>query len=138
MGWLTTPERIRQPARIRLVFLGISVLAFVITEFGRFVYRPWVRENGIEDFGLADCIGNLGGILVMIFLCLAFFNPTKVQSYRLAGFYSAGFVLYEFAQPYLPKGVFDWLDVYATILGWGISVVVLWTIWRLKDKTPRP
>jgi hypothetical protein len=60
------------------------VLAFFATEFGRFVYRPYVRRHGILDLGLADTIGNLGGIVVQIFVTLATVNATRRQSYRTA------------------------------------------------------
>lgn len=36
-----------------------------------------------------------------------------------------GYILYEFMQPYLPKGVFDRRDVYGTITGGLVSVTVI-------------
>jgi hypothetical protein len=80
MGWLTSPQRIFLPDKIRIVFLIIAICAFWMTELGRFVYRPYVRLNGIQDFGLADSIGNLGGIIVQIFVVCAVVNPEKIQS----------------------------------------------------------
>lgn len=118
-------------SRSRVVFLAIAVIAFVITEFGRFVGRPYVREHGLNDFGLTDSIGNLGGIVVHIFFGLGILNASRKQSYRLAVFYSCGFILYEFLQPHLPKGVFDWKDVYGTALGFAISVLLILIVWRV-------
>ena len=131
MGWLATPERIVKPSRSRTVFLLIGLVAFAAKEFGRFVCRPYVRSHGIDDFGITDSVGNLGGIVVMIFLGCAAMNPTKSQSFRLAVFFSLGFVLYEFLQPILPKGVFDWKDVYGTAVGCLISIVILGGVWWL-------
>ena len=133
MGWLITPPRFLIPDPRRLVFLLVGVGAFVATEFGRHIYRPWAYARGLSDFGLADSVGNLGGIIVQIFISVAVFNATRQQSFRIAAFVSLGFVAYEFMQPYLPKGVFDWWDVAATALGYAISCVVLWVIWRLGD-----
>jgi hypothetical protein len=130
MGWLATPERLLRPGRVRLVFLGVAVMAFFATEFGRFVYRPYVRRHDITDFGLADSVGNLGGIVVQIFLTVAAMNSTKRQSFRIAPLLAAGYVAYEFLQPVLPKGVFDWKDVYGTLLGLCFALGVLWVIWR--------
>lgn len=135
MGWLATPGRVLKPSRIRLAFLFVGAVAFAITETGRFVLRPYVREHGINDIGLTDCIGNLGGIVVQVFLGLSFFNPTKPQSYRLAGFFALGYILYEFAQPVLPRGVFDWKDIYGTAIGFCLSLPVLALLWRLYPVT---
>jgi len=132
MNWLATPSRIRQPDRIRVVFLLIAVIAFGITEFGRFVYRPWAYSHGLNDLGLADSIGNLG-VVVQVFLTAAVINPTRVQSFRLAAFLAVGYVVYEFLQPYLPKGVFDWKDVAGTVIGYIVSITILSFLWRKRS-----
>ena len=134
MGWLATRERILRPSRVRLGFLAVAALAFFVTEFGRFVYRPYVRRNDISDFGLADSIGNIGGIVVQIFVVIAAYNSTKKQSFRIAPLLATGYVVYEFLQPVLPKGVFDWKDVYGTLVGLGISFAILWIIWRISPE----
>ena len=131
MGWLATPQRILKPDKVRLVFLFLAVVAFGITEVGRYIGRPYVRATGINDFGLTDSIGNLGGIVVQIFFSSAIFNPTKQQVYRLAAFLSIGYIVYEFLQPLLPKGVFDWNDVFGTVIGFCISAMILWVIGRV-------
>jgi hypothetical protein len=64
VDWLTTRSRILRPSRTRAVFLLIAVGAFAVTEFGRHVYRPWAYRRALADFGLADSVGNLGGIIV--------------------------------------------------------------------------
>jgi hypothetical protein len=130
MGFFATGDRLLQPSKTRLVFLLIAAAAFIFTEFGRHVYCPYVRKHGIEDYGLTDSIGNLGGIIVQIFVGLAILNAMKMQSYRLAVFYSIGYVAYEFAQPHLPRGVFDWNDIYGTVIGFLVSVVILAAVWR--------
>ena len=43
---------------------------------------------------------------------------------------SLGYVAYEFLQPFLPRGTFDWKDVWATFLGMCFSALILWLIWR--------
>ena len=137
MGWLATPNRFLKPGKILFVFLIIGVLAFVVTEFGRHVCRPYVRSHGLNDYGLTDSIGNLGGILVQIFLGCALVNATREQSIRLATFFSLGYVVYEFLQPVLPKGVFDWNDVFGTVIGYFISLPILLVIWWLIPEERR-
>jgi hypothetical protein len=131
MGFLTTKSRYLEPSRSRFLFLLVALGAFVLTELGRNVYRPYAYEHRLFDFGLADSIGNLGGIVVMIFLGLSALNSTRRQSYRLAVFYSVGFVVYEFVQPFLPKGVFDLRDIYGTAVGFVISLLILTAVWRI-------
>lgn len=125
----------------RVIFAGIAGCAFAVTEAGRFVYRPWVVEHGINDFGLAGSIGNLGGIVVQVFVVLAVIGSTRRKSFGFAAFMAAGYVLYEFLQPYLPRGTFDWNDVYATVVGYLFSLPVLLVVWKLfpeqqTTKTP--
>jgi hypothetical protein len=129
MTWLASPERFFKPSRSRAVFLCVGVAAFCVTELGRFVVRPYVREHGIDDLGLTDSIGNLGGIIVQIFIGLAILNASRKQSYRLAAFFAAGYVVYECLQPLLPRGVFDWNDIYATGIGFGVSVLLVSVVW---------
>jgi len=131
MGFFLDRERLLKPSGTRFIFLLIGAAAFIVTEFGRFPLRRYVRSNNIDDFGLTDSIGNFGGIVVQIFLGLAIMNATRRQSYRLAAFFSVGYVVYEFAQPILPRGVFDWNDVFGTIIGFVISLLVLSVIWRV-------
>jgi len=136
MGFFATPGRWRTWSAARTTFLVIAVTSFLFTEFGRHVLRPWVRENGIEDFGLTDTIGNWGGILVQIFAGITVIHPDRVQSIRLATFYSVGFVAYEFLQPVLPRGTFDWYDVLGTTVGYTLALLILTLIWRaFPDRT---
>ena len=131
MGYFSTRERILKPGRSRFVFLLLGIAAFGVTVFGRYIYRPYVRQNNLNDFGLADSIGNLGGIVVQVFLGLAVLNATRVQSYRLAVFFALGYIVYEFVQPYLPKGVFDWKDIYGTLIGLVIAVLLISAVWQV-------
>ena len=109
----------------RLLYAATAVLAFFLTEAGRYVYRPYIYENGINDFGIADSMGNLGGIVVQIFFSLAILNSHGLPAFLSEKSLMAGYILYEFLQPYLPKGVFDWKDIYGTIIGGLVSVTVV-------------
>ena len=109
----------------RLLYAATAVLAFFLTEAGRYVYRPYVYENGVNDFGIADSMGNLGGIVVQIFFSLAILNSQRRKTFNVIGSLMVGYNLYEFLQPYLPKGVFDWKDIFGTIIGGLVSVTVI-------------
>jgi hypothetical protein len=107
----------------RIYYFIIFVLSFLFTEIGRNVNRPFIYENKIDDYGLADSIGNWGGIIVQIFFGLAIFNPNKKKGIRLILFFTIGYIIYEILQPIMPRGVFDWKDVYGTFIGGFISLL---------------
>ncbi len=128
---LTDKKSIRRIDLIRIAYFISTLSAFFITETGRFIYRPFIYEHNINDFGLADSIGNLGGIIAQIYLGLTILNPPLKKALRIILLFVTGYIIYEFAQPYLPKGVFDWKDVYATLIGGAIAVIWLLVIPRI-------
>ena len=126
---------IRTIDRYRIIYALIAILSFFITEIGRKLYRPFIYKNSIDDFGIADSIGNLGGIVVQIFFMLAVLNSPRKKIINVIGFVVLGYIIYEVAQPYLPKGVFDWRDIYGTLIGGIISLIILLLIHSLvKNK----
>jgi len=108
----------------RIVYFIMFLLALLFTELGRYVYRPFIYENNINDFGIADSIGNWGGIVVQIFFGLAIINSTYKKGFRLIGLFVGGYILYEIAQAWLPKGTFDRLDIYGTLIGGAIGLIL--------------
>jgi len=121
----TDREAFRTIDLLRLLYLVTAVVALFVTEAGRDVYRPYIYEHGINDLGIADSMGNLGGIVVQVFFSLAILNSQRNKAFNVIGFLVAGYILYEIVQPYLPKGVFDWKDIIGTIIGGFVSVLVL-------------
>ena len=120
---------------LRIYYAILFILTFALTEIGRFVYRPFIYSNHINDFGIADSIGNLGGIIVQIFFGFMIINPPKKKGIRLIAFFSCGYIVYEIAQPFLPKGVFDWKDIYGTLLGGILSLLIYLILHqRVKNK----
>ncbi len=110
-------ENIRTIDTFRIIYFVTFLFSFGLTEIGRYIYRPFIYENNINDYGIADSMGNSGGIIVQIFFGLLIFNSTRIKSLRLISFFILGYILYEIAQLFLPKGVFDWKDIYGTFIG---------------------
>ena len=127
-NFFTDNKSIRTVDLKRVLYIIIAITFFIITEIGRNIYRPYIYSNNINDLGLADSIGNLGGIVVQIFLMVAVFNSPTKKALRVIGFLVIGYILYEILQPYLPRGVFDWKDIYGTLLGGAISLGILLVI----------
>ena len=133
----TDKDNLKTIDNYRISYLFVFISSFLITEIGRNIYRPFIYNNNINDFGIADSIGNLGGIIAQIFLGFLIFNPLKNKGFRLILFYIIGYILYEIIQPILPRGVFDWKDIYGTIIGGVIGLVLFHLIHLVikKQKT---
>jgi hypothetical protein len=110
----------------RVFLFIIFLLAFIITEIGRKVYRPYIYSNNIFDFWIADTIGNFTGTIAIIFFDLAIINilPEKSKDgkwYIL--FITIGLIIYELVQYILPgRNTCDFRDIIATIIAGLISL----------------
>ena len=134
-NFFTNKAAIKTIDSFRVIYFVIAVLFFFLTEIGRNIYRPYIYSNNIDDYGIADSIGNSGGIIVQIFFMLAILNSPRKKVFRVIGFVVIGYILYEILQPYLPRGVFDWKDIYGTIIGGVISLFILFFIKKIvKNK----
>lgn len=127
-NFIIDKDTIRKVDLFRITYFITFISAFLITETGRFLYRPFIYDHNINDFGLADAMGNLGGVIVQIYLGLAILNPPFKKALRVIALFVIGYILYEFAQTFLPKGVFDWKDVYGTLIGGFIALIWLFII----------
>ena len=125
MDFFLTKGRLFKMNALRLAYFVAFVSFFVLTEIGRKVYRPYIYRMHIDDFGIADSRGNSLGTLTQIFFYLGLFNATQKQSYRLIAFVTLGYIGYEIVQPYLPRGIFDWRDVFATLAAGIFSALVV-------------
>lgn len=130
-GFFLSLDRALKFGPIRAIYFGLFVVLFLLTELGRRVYRPYIYRNGIDDWGLADVVGNLFGTAVSIFFNLAFSHANRVQGLRIIAFTAMGITIYELLQPVLPKGVLDWKDVISTPVSGLFSALVFVVIWRL-------
>lgn len=108
----------------RIAYILLAIAFFFITETLRGIYRPYIYTNDINDFGFADTIGNLGGIIVQIFFSLAIVNAEIKKSFIIITLLIIAYIVYEIMQPILPKGVYDIKDIYATLIGGAIAILI--------------
>ena len=127
MAFFWTKSRLLKKNTLRIAYVLAFVVCFIATEIGRKVYRPYVCHNHIDDWGIADTIGNSLGTLTQIFLYLGLANATRRESYRIIGFVTVGYIVYEIVQPILPRGTFDLKDVLATFSA-GVLAAILVTL----------
>jgi len=63
--------------KYKAINFGVGISALLIYEFvGRPIYRPYIYNNKINDFHVADTLGNTFGTLPTIFFLLQFYPMT--------------------------------------------------------------
>jgi hypothetical protein len=135
-GLMFSLDRALHFGPLRAAYLMTFAALFVLTELGRKIYRPYIYRNGIDDFGLADVIGNLFGTSVSIFFNLAFCHATRAQGLCIIAFTTLGITIYELLQPILPRGVLDWKDVVSTPIAGLSSLLLFLVLWRVVRDRP--
>ncbi len=138
MSFFLDKDRIKKIDALRITYFITFLFSFALTELGRYIYRPYIYENNINDFGIADSMGNLGGIVVQIFFGLSILNPGRKKGFYLIAFFTVGYIVYEILQPYLPKGTFDWKDIYGTLIGAVFSLLLFLLIHALMGIKKNP
>jgi hypothetical protein len=117
-------NRIATISRRRIVSFLFFIAAFVLTEIGRDVYRPYIYDNQIDDFGIANTIGNALGSIAIIFFTITIAHSIYRDSLIIIGVATLGLIIYEFFQPLLIGSTFDWEDIIATLFGGVISLAL--------------
>ena len=134
MAFFYTKERLSKFSPLRVAYLAAFAGMFILTEVGRKIYRPYIYHHHIDDWGIADTIGNSLGTLTQIFLYLGLANATRVESYRIIGFVTIGYIAYEIVQPILPRGTFDMKDVIATFCAGLLAALLVTVVHRLSPQ----
>ncbi len=109
--------------RERTIFFAIGFLAVCIYEFlARPIYRPYIYQNQINDFHIADTIGNTLGTVATIFVFLGVFGQNRTNNVALIKVITFSVALFEVAHPLLGKPIDGW-DVAATLLTGGLCLL---------------
>jgi len=114
--------------------LIIAVVAFIITEAGRSFYRPFIYANNINDYMVADMIGNSFGTMTAIFFILTVSGRETKKDFALILLITLGLVLYEsmnlvFGYP------FNSNDIIATVSFGLLSVLIYRILLKRKDRS---
>ncbi|MEJ8800434.1 hypothetical protein [Pontibacter sp. H249] len=114
----------------KAINFSIGISALLIYELiGRPFYRPYIYANNINDFHIADTLGNTFGTLTTIFFLVAILSndPSKGNYLIKLGTFSV--VVFELAHPLLGKPIDIW-DIGATILTGMFSYLIYNLIFR--------
>lgn len=116
----------------KAINFAIGLAALLLYEFiARPIYRPYIYTNNINDFHLADTLGNTLGTIAAIFLIIAILSNDTVKGNYLLKISTISVVVYELAQPLLGKPIDGW-DIMATILTGVFSHLVYNAIFKGK------
>ena len=103
-------------SKYKLINFLIGISALLIYEFaGRPYYRPWVYANSINDFHIADTLGNSLGAIAAIFIPVALLTNGPTHGRPLIKLLVISIIIYEIAQPVFGKPIDLW-DIAASIL----------------------
>lgn len=120
--------------KYKLINLVIGISALLLYEFvARPYYRPYIYSNNINDFHIADTLGNSLGTIATIFILVAVFTSEIIKGNFLIKVITLSVVLYEFAHPLLGKPIDIW-DIFATILSGIISFLFFNYIFKGKNQ----
>jgi hypothetical protein len=103
-------------SKYKAINFAIGLSALLIYELiGRPIYRPYIYNHQINDFHVADTMGNtLGTITTIFFLIGVLSNETEKGNYLLkVG--TLAVLVFEIMHPLLGKPI-DFFDIIATII----------------------
>jgi len=102
--------------KYKAINFAIGISGLLIYEFiGRPIYRPYIYNNKINDFHIADTLGNTFGTLPTIFILIAILTSDTIKGNYLIKLGTFSVVVFEFASPMLGKPI-DFWDICATVL----------------------
>ena len=108
--------------RERIINLSIGVSAILIYEFiARPIYRPYIYRNNINDYHIADTLGNTLGTIATIFVLIGLIGSGRNQHMFLIKTITICVALYEVAHLLLGKPIDPW-DIVATIITGGLCI----------------
>ena len=110
--------------RQRLIDLTIGVCSLLLHEFiAKPYYRVFIYSNNINDFHVADTLGNSLGTSTAVFMVVGLLGNGTTRNAFLIKITTVSMIVYELAQPLLGKPIDPW-DIIATVLMGGLCVVV--------------
>lgn len=121
--------------RYRLINGLVGVVAFLVTEAGREFYRPYIYSNRVDDFGIADTLGNSFGTVAAVYIVLCLTGKNTPWDYRFIVFLALGLCGYELLQGPM-GGAIDPKDIVATVVA-GAFCLALYRVLHRQPFTLR-
>jgi hypothetical protein len=109
------------PLKRRTFFL--AMISFSITEMGRSFYRPFIYQNNINDFFVADTIGNSFGTLTAIFMVITLSGRGTTRDWKIIVITICGILGCELLNLFGNRS-FDVSDFLATMIFGLFSIII--------------
>ncbi len=120
--------------KYKIINFTIGISALLIYEFvGRPIYRPYIYNNKINDFHIADTLGNTFGTLPTIFFLIAILSNDTTKGNYLIKLATFSVVAFELAHPLLGKQIDIW-DIIATVLTGFVSYLVYNSLFKDRQR----
>lgn len=120
--------------KYKMINFAVGISALLIYEFiGRPIYRPYIYHNQIDDFHIADTLGNTFGTLPTIFFLIAIFSNDTKKGNFLIKLGTLSVVVYELLHPLLGKTIDVW-DIVATVFAGFMSYLIYNGMFKDKQK----
>ncbi len=116
-------------SRRRMTLLAWGLLAVGLYEAARAWYRPLVYSRGINDFHVADTLGNSLGTVATVLVFASIFGRSHPQALFVLRAAAIAVAAYEVAHPLLGKPI-DPRDLVATALAGFLCQFVYRSIYR--------
>ena len=97
--------------------------AYAVTELGRSFYRPYIYANKIDDYFIADTIGNSFGTMTAIFIILTLSGKGTKKDWNIVVMIIAGLLFYELLN-LTGKTAIDINDMIATVIFGTLSALI--------------
>ena len=99
----------------RIINMAVGLSAVLLTEVARAYYRPFIYSNAINDFHIADTLGNSLGTVAAVFVFTSLLGHDRAQDLFLIRTVTISVLVYELAHPLLGKSIDIW-DMAVTVL----------------------
>ena len=112
---------VEQSGRRRLFFLLGAILCFLIGVLLTYFYRPYIYANHINDWHLADTIGNIVAVPAVAFL---FYAAQKTVRYTKLTVLILDFLVWCLYEAFFSL-TFDWRDILASLIMCFVTYLIL-------------
>ena len=103
---------IEQSDKRRLMYFYWALICFVLGLLLAFTYRPFIYSNHINDWHLADTIGNIVAVPAAAFSFYATYKSIRYTKLAILVLVFFAWCFYEVAL----SQTFDWWDILATMI----------------------